>query len=356
MVERQVIEHWSNAPRLTSLAEFFERTASGQGGEPDRAVPSVDLSLLDFDFECTVFSDTHRSLWGPFDKHYFASIPFRLEEECRIGPSILTLALRSWARARIPAKIYTLGAGTGCLARTLATLGGGRIETLCCSPTAANRKAFYENRGSLHAHFFHGPFFELDNNRYAVDPELLQFRNGFDILMEDTTFQMYGRDRINQLDFVTSRIRQGGLLIQIQKLSHGDAQIYDERERQKDELFKSRYFSPAKISDKRGEVLNTMDDLQVDLETTAAALAVFFRYSVIVWNSGNFYTIVSSNARHAILEFVSLMTEPAIPPAYCHHSLPAVLNDTEVHPIADVLKWRTPSSMIATSPHQRLAS
>lgn len=352
MVARQVIEQWRNAPRLTSLAEFFERTASGLGGVPDRAIPTVDLGLLDFDLDCAVFSDTHRSLWGPFDKHYFASIPYRLEEECRIGSSLLACGLKIWARTRTSAKIYTLGTGSGCLARTLATLGGGRIETLCCSPTEANRTAFHANRGSQHAHFFHGPFFDLDHDRYTADTHLQQFREGFDVLIEDTTFQMYDRDRVSQLDFIAPRLRPGGLLLQIQKLAHNDVEIYQERERRKDELFKSRYFSPSKISDKREEVLDTMDNLQVDLETTTAALGTFFRYSVLIWNSGNFYTIVSSNARLAILDFVSLMIEPAIPPAYCHHSLPAVLNDTEKQPLANALKWRSPHPV--TEPLPRL--
>jgi hypothetical protein len=134
------------------------------------------------------------------------------------------------------------------------------------------------------------------------------------------------------------------------QLANRDVELYQESERQKDDLFKSRYFSPTKISDKRDEVLNTMDNLQVDLETTTAALGTYFRYSVAIWNSGNFYTIVSSNARQAILDFVSLLIEPAIPPAYCHHSLPAVLNDTEAQPLATALKWRSSHPMTEALP------
>src|SRR5688572_8224439 len=102
MVDRLTIEHWRNAPRLTCLAAFFETTASGQGGAPDLAQPQLDMSLLDFDLEVSVFSDTHRRLWGPFDSHYFASIPYRLEEECRLGAAILSFASRAWARSASP--------------------------------------------------------------------------------------------------------------------------------------------------------------------------------------------------------------------------------------------------------------
>lgn len=355
MVDRLTIERWKKAPRLTSFAAFFERTASGQGGAPDLAEPQLDMSLLDFDLDAAVFADTHRRLWGHFDSHYFASIPYRLEEECRLGPAILSFALRVWAQNASPTRIYTLGTGTGCLARTLATLGDGRIETLSCSPTAANKTSFLSRRGSEHAHFFHGPFFELDDDRYATDEDLLPFRDGFDVLFEDTTFQMYDRDRLMQLDFVAPRIRPGGLLVQVQKLSDADPAVYEERERQKDELFKSRFFSTRHISKKKDEVLDTMADLQVDLPTTIAALRTFFRYSVITWNSGNFYTIVSSNARASMLELISLMLKPAIPPAYCYHQLPTAIVDSWDDPLASDLAWRSANTMTLLAP-KRLAS
>lgn len=356
MMDTELLQRWRNAPRLTDFAAFFERTAAGQGGAPDLGEPRIDLGLLDFDLECAVFADTHRRLWGPFDFHYFASIPYRLEEECRLGPALLRAALRTWAQTARPASIYTLGTGTGCLARTLALFGAGRIETLSCSPTAANRDAFMANRASDHAHFHHGPFFELDGERYASDPELRRFAGGFDILFEDTTFQMYDRDRIRQTEFIYPRLKPGGLLIQVQKLADPDAIAYQARERQKDELFKSRYFSPVLISDKKEEVLGTMTNMQVDKDTTVGALKSFFRYSVATWNSGNFYTIVSSNSRVAILDFLALLLKPAIPPAFSHCALPSVWVDTDADPIAPDLAWRRPNAAGDVASDQRLAS
>jgi hypothetical protein len=313
------------------------------------------MSLLDFDLDCSVFSDTHRRLWGHFDNHYFASIPYRLEEECRLGSAMLAFALRGWARNGSPTTIYTLGTGTGCLARTLAALGDGRIETLCCSPTPANREAFLAKPGSEHAHFFLGPFFQLDGERYASDTDLLPFRNGFDILFEDTTFQMYDRDRLKQLEFIVPRVRDGGVLVQVQKLAHPDCDLYEERERQKDELFKSRYFSTAHIAKKKDEILNTMTNCQVDMQTTISALRSFFRYSVLTWNSGNFYMIMSSNSRASMLEFVSLLLKPAIPPAYCYQQLPLAVVDTDADPLGPDLRWRNANTMNSIAP-KRLAA
>jgi len=341
MVAQQAIEAWRNAPRLTSFASFFEQTAWGLANQPDLAQPEPDMSLMQFDLECMTFWDTQSRLWGHFDHHYFASIPFRLEEECRLGASILSFGLKAWARRHAPATVYTLGAGAGTLARTLAKLGDGRFKTLCCSPTEGNRASFFSRRGSEDAFFFHGPFFELDDARYVSDPTLAPFRDGYHVLLEDTTFQMYGRNRKEQLAVIAPRVRPDGVLIQIQKLSHPSIEVYLERERQKDEQFKARYFSPVQVATKKKEILNTMAGFQVDLEATIDALRLYFDYSVITWNSGNFYTIVSSNSAHSLSELVGRMIGPALPNEYCYEQLPRTFSAAGAVPLAPALSWRT---------------
>jgi len=340
MVESQIIDVWRAAPRLNSFAAFFERTASGLANMPDLNRPEPDLRLLEFDLDCMTFWDTHRRLWGHFDNHYFASIPYRLEEECRLAATMLSFCLAAWGRSGRASTIYTLGAGAGTLSRALARLGDGRLKTLCCSPTNGNRICFFARQGSEDAHFHHGPFFELDDERYATDENLRPFRDGYDIVLEDTTFQMYGRDREAQLSVVAPRIRAGGLLIQVQKLIHPDIKAYFARERQKDEDFKSRYFSQTQIVAKKREVLDTMADYQVDLETTISALRAYFSCSVVTWNSGNFYTIVSSNSAASLLDFVSSMVKPAIPEEFCYEQLPLVFERETAPPLDEPWAWR----------------
>jgi hypothetical protein len=345
MVESQIIEAWRNAPRLNSFAAFFERTASGLGSMPDLNRPQPDMGLLEFDLDCMTFWDTHQRLWGHFDNHYFASIPYRLEEECRLAAAILSFALRAWGRSGQAATIYTLGAGAGTLARALAKLGDSRLKTLCCSPTDGNRVCFFARRGSEDAHFYHGPFFELDEERYATDENLRPFRDGYDVLLEDTTFQMYGRNREDQLAVITPRIRAGGVLIQVQKITHPDIETYFNRERQKDEKFKSRYFSQTQIVAKKRDVLDRMMDFQVDLATSISALRSHFGYSAVTWNSGNFYTIVSSNSLTSLRNFITSMVKPAISPDFCHEQLPCIFvrEKTRAEPMD--WTWRAPRSV-----------
>ncbi|KAA1183891.1 class I SAM-dependent methyltransferase [Rhizobium tropici] len=314
---------------------------------PDIGTPKPDISLLEFDLDCMVFWDTHRRLWGRFDNHYFASIPYRLEEECRLATAMLFFALSAWARRRRAATVYTLGAGAGTLARALARLGDGRLKTLCCSPTDGNRVSFFARRGSEHAHFHHGPFFDLDDERYETDENLQPFREGYDLLLEDTTFQMYGRDRKEQLAVIAPRIRADGLLIQVQKIANADIQAYLERERQKDEQFKPRYFSRTEIVAKKHEILDTMTKFQVDLESSIGALRSYFSYSVVTWNSGNFYTIVSSNSPASLRRFLISMLKPAIPKEYCYEQLPLVFVRESAPPLKERWGWRPARSPVA---------
>ncbi|NTJ11747.1 class I SAM-dependent methyltransferase [Rhizobium lusitanum] len=344
MVDSKTIDAWRKAPRLNSFATFFEQTASGLGGAPDLGKPEPEMDLLSFDRACMTFWDTHRRLWGHFDSHYFASIPYRLEEECRLGAAILSFAEKTSARHGRPATIYTLGAGAGTLARALAKLGDGRLKTLNCSPTAGNCVCFFARRGSDDAHFYHGPFFELDDERYAADETLLPFQDGYDVLLEDTTFQMYGRDRDNQIGFIAPRVRPNGVLVQVQKLTQRNTETYLERERQKDEVFKSRFFSVGQIVEKKRGVLDTMFDFQVDLETSQSALRSYFRYAVVTWNSGNFYTIVSSNSLNSLRDFVTSMVKPAILSAFHYEQVPKVLVNDETNPIQADWAWRAPQS------------
>lgn len=340
MTDPRVIEAWRRAPRLNEFAAFFEATASGIENQPDIAVPNVDRDLLADDLDCLIFADTHRRLWGPFDNHYFASIPFRLEEECRLGAAILAFSQKTWSRTGRASTFYSLGAGAGTLARAIAKLADGRIDTLCCSPTEGNRKAFLEQQGSPYARFHHGPFFELDADRYAHDDNLAPFRQGFDIVMEDTTFQMYGPSREDEIAFVSPRLRDGGLFIQVAKLAHPDPAEYLRRERQKDRDFKSLYFSDAQISSKRRDVLNTMDVNQVDMGSTIAALSKFFTYSIVTWNSGNFYTIISSNSPTALQAFMAVLVKPAIPAPFQYQEMPLGFDRGQPFAVTQRWSWR----------------
>jgi len=83
--------------------------------------------------------------------HYFTSIPYSLEEESRLGTTVLNIAKRYLATLNV----YFLGMAEGAMARTISQLSNGKINTLTTSPTEANEKTFYENGTSPNAYFIY---------------------------------------------------------------------------------------------------------------------------------------------------------------------------------------------------------
>jgi hypothetical protein len=141
------------------MSAFFSATAAGISGTPKRS-PAVDLRLFERNPDLVAFASLHRSLWGRFDPHYFSSIPYRLEEEIRLGAALLEYG-NDRGQPDAPAGYYILGAAEGTLARTIANLAGGSIRTLSCSPTKENEDSFFLHGRPEFASFFLGPFHRL---------------------------------------------------------------------------------------------------------------------------------------------------------------------------------------------------
>ncbi|MBY5774852.1 class I SAM-dependent methyltransferase [Rhizobium leguminosarum] len=311
------IEECDRAPRLNELLDFFSTTASGEAGMPIRT-PQLDHRFFPLDLTLRRFSALHPLRQGPFDKHYLSSIPYRFEEECRLGSAIL-----KYARARKgKLKLYTLGTAEGTMARVIGEVGNGRVETLSCSPNIENLRSFYAYGVPPHSMFFHGPFHHLTPQKIQVDGELRKFDGGFDIVLEDTTFQMYSPNRFNQIRFVSQHLKNNGLFISVEKFKHDDDDEYRRRERQKDHGFKARFFSAADIRAKEETVLTQMDRNEVSLSDMGETLRHFFEHSFVTWNSGNFYTLVSSNSAESINLFLSKLCPTAIPAEYVYADLP----------------------------------
>jgi hypothetical protein len=316
------LEECDRAPRINELADFFAATAAGQSGYPVKQ-PQVDRRLLVGDELLDRFVRLHEQRRGPFDQHYHSSIPYRLEEECRLGHAILRY---SSSRSE-PLSLYTLGTAEGTMARTIAELADGHVQTLSCSPNVENYRSFLAYGEPPHASFFLGPFHHLSHDLIQARPDLKQFASGFDIIMEDTTFQMYSPNRPDQIAFVSQHLKDDGLFFFVEKFLHPDLDEYRRREDQKDHGFKARFFRPDDIASKRTAVLSIMNRNEVPLYDIGAAISRTFRHCHITWNSGNFYSLVASNSAANIERFLSLLVIPAIPLEYVYEPLPRVIVD-----------------------------
>ena len=305
------------APRLNNLANFFAEAAAGKGGVPVRK-PTVDTRLLPDDVLLHRIVDLHARRQGYFDQHYHASIPYRLEEECRMAHAVLRYGQLSTTNVLL----YSLGTAEGTMARTLSEISRGKIQSLSCSPNEENYNSFMAFGEPPHASFFVGPFHRLTKEYFHSESHLKQFSGGFDIILEDTTFQMYSPNRSRQIAFVKQYLKEDGILLLVEKFRAADIQDYRLREFQKDFGFKSRFFGAEEIERKSKVVLATMHDNEVTLAEMAAAVYAQFRHCAITWNSGNFYGLAASNSSENLARYLSSMVQPAIPAEYVYDPEP----------------------------------
>lgn len=307
-------KHWETSPRVTSLMGAFEAIATGRSGHPSRREVTADLSLFGGREDILAFHRRYLDYSGTFNAHFLASIPFVLEEECRLG-SAMTAYLKGKSRTLgRTARLQTVGNAEAVIARTVVAEGGGCIASLSNSPTEANYREFARNRPDG-CHFHVGPYFELDRNRIRNTPDFARFSDGFDIVYEDTAFQMYGPDRHEQVPFVLQNLRRDGIFVCLEKCSHPDREEYLRRETVKDRDFKSRYFDKAQLQEKEF-ILSEMVKGQVPLETLVDAIRIELRYVEMIWNSGNFYMLAASDDWAELQAFKELLGPPCIPDAY----------------------------------------
>ncbi|TPL46531.1 class I SAM-dependent methyltransferase [Mesorhizobium sp. B2-4-6] len=304
-----------HAPRINELSGFFAATAAGKNGVPLRK-PVADNRLLPQDELLRNLVSLHAARQGFFDRHYHGSIPYRLEEECRMACAVM-----KYARNRNrPLSLYTLGTAEGTMARTLSELSEGQIRSLSCSPNPENYQCFMAYGEPAHADFFIGPFHRLTKDVLASTPRLADFSIGFDVILEDTTFQMYSPNRPGQIEFVSQHLKQDGIFVFVEKFRAAEETDYRLREYQKDFGFKARYFPPDEIEKKKAAVLNTMFGNEVTLAAMAEAIHQHFSHCVLTWNSGNFYSLTASNSEENLNRYVSQMGNPAIPHEYVYET------------------------------------
>lgn len=279
---------------------------------------SADPLLIEHGTPEDSFLRTYLHYSGVFDNHYMASIPYILEESCRLGASVVTLLTETaMARSR-KATMLTIETSEGTFARSVVSQSPELIETLSTSSTQINYKTF-EGNHPAGCRYLVGPFFSLTRERFRSDPYLAPFRGGFDIIIEDTAFQMYGQDRARQVGFLARNLLPSGILICIEKCLHINESEYIRREVQKDNLFKSKYFSEREIERKQ-EILRIMKCGQVHLDTLVAALRAHFSSCHLTWNSGNFYTIAASNDKNVLSDFVARLGPARIPPEFIYET------------------------------------
>lgn len=318
------IANWKKGARLTDLSDEFEKLASGMTGVPavDEVLP--DFQLSDTDADILQFYRAYRKYSGKFNLHFLTSVPYILEEECRLGSALLRYLLNLNKFKKRKVSLQTIGNAEGVIARTITKLGNGRISTLTNSPTVANMHEFHAK--CVEDCFFHlGPFFEITNTRLKNSKTLKHFSNGFDVIYEDTAFQMYDTNREEQVAFAVQNLKRDGLFICLEKCLHEDVDEYLKRENQKNLKFKTRFYSRPQLKEKEEKIIKTMQCGQVTISRLNNAIKESLTHTKLIWNSCNFYIIAASNDLGKLESFMTLLGTPCIQSEFEYEDIPATL-------------------------------
>lgn len=313
------LEHDLEQSAMLQLASHFHNLATGASQVPLQSVASHllhDPRLLDY-------HDRLIAGAGPLFTHFLASVPYILEELCRIGVALAEVTQHSSRDAAQSVTLLELDAFDGSHGRALAGHSGGQVHSLTTSPNPANQAAFERHADARLSQFYPRSFLTLVPSQLHLPP-YQRFAEGFDFAYEMAAFQFYSQAREHHVAHVKRFLKADGLALFLEKLNHDDPHEYLRRERIKDEVFKTRYFSEAEINWKRQQMLNQMHNGQV---TKAALLDVLrgqFRYVHLLWNSSNFYEFVASDNRERLEAFVASL-EPVIQPVeFCFERLGSV--------------------------------
>ena len=309
---REFLKLSKNAPRVTSMLDAFESIAAGKTLAPS-PIPGYDLSLLHGDKDIISCCDYLVNNMGVFAAHYYASIPYSLEQDARVIAALSHYFKDKSKNIGEEFCFYEPSGETGSTSRLIAAITKGLVKSICCSPNKANKQEFYRLKETdSSAHFYLGAITDITHEYLSSGNIAPHFKAGFDIVYERCTLQMYGPDRFSQLYHLKRIVKKDGILILQGKYLNEDNE-YIKREMIKDKYFKARFFKQSAIIKKEEVILKTMTYGQVTMDTMVEAIKHHFKYATIIWNSTNFYTLVISDSLQNIRSLLNKMSPPCIP-------------------------------------------
>lgn len=290
---------------MIRLAEQFELLAKGLTQIPNAPLDS-HLKPFIFDPEIIEYHDHLIRESGPLFKHFLASVPYVLEELCRVGVAISRYVGSSEKSHKLKFNMLEADAFDGSNARALVSQSKGRISSLTTSPNVSNLIYFEQFQKSEISRFFPKSILELTPD-ILLEAPYQNFSAGFDFIYEMAAFQFYDRDRRLQINHIKKLLKPKGIVFFLEKLNHIDVEEYARREALKDKVFKSRYFTDEEISWKQEQMLNHMQSGQVTLAELSQKVSENFRHAYLIWNSTNFYEIVASDDNDNIQRLMKLL-------------------------------------------------
>lgn len=300
---------------MLQLADHFHRLATGATQVPAQSLTS-HLRHAIADADVVAYHDRLVADAGPLFLHFLASVPYILEEMARIGVTLTRLSQARQTAEPRSFNFFEIDAFDGSNGRALAAHSQGLINTFTSSPNKANQTHFDRHADPARSLFYPQSFLTLQPRLFAAEP-YGRFKEGFDYVYETAAFQFYTRDRKAQVHHIKPLLKPGALVFFLEKLNHEDVGQYLERERVKDEGFKTRYFTQEEIDWKRQQMLEQMQNGQVLMHELVEALSSHFKYVYLLWNSTNFYEFVATDDGARLEQFIGLLGPINQPEGFC---------------------------------------
>jgi len=300
---------------MLHLADHFHRLATGATQVPAQSLTS-HLRHTMADTDVVAYHDQLVADAGPLFLHFLASVPYILEEMARVGVALTRLSLARQATEPRPFSFFEIDAFDGSNGRALAAHSRGLINTFTTSPNKANQSHFDRHADPTRSLFYPQSFLTLQSRLFTEEP-YGRFKEGFDYGYETAAFQFYTRDRKAQVNHIKPLLKPGALVFFLEKLNHEDVGQYLERERMKDNCFKTRYFTQEEIDWKRQQMLEQMQNGQVLMHELVEALSSHFKHVYLLWNSTIFYEFVATDDGARLEQFLNVLGPSHQPEGFC---------------------------------------
>ncbi|MFH8293008.1 hypothetical protein [Streptomyces sp. NPDC018059] len=311
-ISREIQERTLRRRRESPLFQHLHRIAGGVDQLPIARVTAGE-EFLSRNHDLARYHEIFQRNMGTFYEHFAASIPFILEEQCRIGVGVHRLAQQLTRDGEPYLTFRETSVGDGTNGRTMGEFSEGLVRTLSCSSSIHNKTSFDRLCSHDYSRFHQGSFVEVTPEYIASRPDLHCFRDGFDIMYENVTFQFYGPERADLIAYMARQLKPDGVMIFMEKLRQEDLDEYLAREHIKDEIFKSRYFRAAEINAKRANMLGDMEQGQVDFTLLVNAIKQHFEHVHLIWNSTNFYEFAATNNAASMTRFLAALEPVHVP-------------------------------------------
>jgi hypothetical protein len=312
MKPNKLISYYSKQGLLDS-SPAFENISNGSHLQP-LYIPSFHFEANPRYQNINYLEYIYQKNISNFWKHFICSIPYIHEEFLRIAESIKGLCRQQRLQKLT---LWETDTQDGSFAKALSESSTIPIYTLSNGIHKVNKQNFFKNLSHKQSFYFEGLLWDLTKQDLLRQEYQEHFTSNFDIIIETATFQFYGKHRISQISFLKQFLKHNGILICIEKIYNHDINEFLQREYQKDNEFKKRFFSDKDIENKKTSILNDMSYM-VTLQRMVKSLKFHFRYVAVTWNSGNFYTFISSNDKKSFQIFLSELDTPIIPENYCY--------------------------------------